>query len=381
MVSSESDNGGSRPSGGGGTRGTPGGQPRTQVFRKRDGRILGGVCAGLPRIWGLGTNGLRFAFVLAALLGGIGVVLYIACWLVIPLEGREDGDEPTRTIVVLAWGGGALLAIVVVAALSATATAFGLGWLVFALAAITLAGSLLIQRSALAAACAAAIAALTLPATAVALSSIDIQPQSGSKLEQPATASALERATYTSGFGAMLIDLRHTKLPTSGRLTMHIHAGLRQTIVALPSERCVRVQIKYDVHPLARNLAALLTSRQDMRYDGVLLFGRVFAIDTNQGVANSLGAGRGPTLTIDFISQGGGLVVRDFPDAVAPFEEQNWPGFPVTLEPRPPFDQSPFKSESAKLKRQQLNSWRRRHQVQVADQRLVDKLMEGPCNR
>ena len=43
----------------------------------------------------------------------------------------------------------------------------------------------------------------------------------------------------------------------------------------------------------------------------------------------------GPTLHVDFASDGGSLVVRDYPDAVNPDVQPDWPGYPVYLEARP----------------------------------------------
>src|ERR1700722_414792 len=106
-------------------------QPAARIVRVREGRLLGGVCAGLPDVWGLGTNGRRLLFVLAGLLGGIGVVAYLTCWLVIPAEDQDLTADPVRNVVLLAWATGGLVMLVLVAAAAAAATVFGLGWVVF----------------------------------------------------------------------------------------------------------------------------------------------------------------------------------------------------------------------------------------------------------
>lgn len=374
MMSSESDN----PT------------PRVQIFRRREGRILGGVCAGLPKIWGLGTNGLRVLFVLAALLGGIGIVLYCACWLVMPAGDTDFDSQASRPIVIFAWALAGLIALILIVTVSTVATIFGLGWLVLALAAVLLAIAMLVgaRNSLPAPAVMVTLAALTLPATAVALSPIRLSMQSGAKIVRPATATQVAHTTYTSGFGTMLIDLRRTQLPASGDLTMHIDAGLRRTIVALPNDACVRVRVNYHLHRLASNLATLFKQGnfgQGMisEFYGVVLFGRAHgtAIDDSHGSVDSPGTGQGPTLTIDFSSQGGSLFVRDYPYTVAPDNQPTWPGFWVTPEPRPNFNKAPLKGESAKLKREQLNSWQRRHKLEVANARVINKLMGGPCSR
>lgn len=56
--------------------------------------ILGGVAAGLARHLGLPVLWVRAGFVLAAVLGGLGVALYAALWIVLPADSRFATDTP-----------------------------------------------------------------------------------------------------------------------------------------------------------------------------------------------------------------------------------------------------------------------------------------------
>ena len=68
-------------------------QPR-RATRVRRGRLLGGVCVGLAAHLGWSVAVVRVLFVLAALMGGFGVVLYAAYWAWLPIS---DGPEvPAR---------------------------------------------------------------------------------------------------------------------------------------------------------------------------------------------------------------------------------------------------------------------------------------------
>jgi phage shock protein PspC (stress-responsive transcriptional regulator) len=58
------------------------------VVRRREGRRIAGVAAGIGAAFGLDPNLVRVAFVVLALAGGAGVALYGAAWLVLPSEGR-----------------------------------------------------------------------------------------------------------------------------------------------------------------------------------------------------------------------------------------------------------------------------------------------------
>ena len=54
---------------------------RRALVRPVAGRMFGGVAAGLANYLGISVGLMRFAFVVAAILGGTGVALYIAGWL------------------------------------------------------------------------------------------------------------------------------------------------------------------------------------------------------------------------------------------------------------------------------------------------------------
>ena len=61
-----------------------------RLVRVRDGRWLGGVSAGLGRYFDVNPLVYRIAFAALALAGGTGVLLYLAAWLVMPDEDRDE---------------------------------------------------------------------------------------------------------------------------------------------------------------------------------------------------------------------------------------------------------------------------------------------------
>jgi signal transduction histidine kinase/phage shock protein PspC (stress-responsive transcriptional regulator) len=65
-------------------------EPR-RATRVRRGRLLGGVCAGIAEHLGWSVGVVRVLFVVAALMGGFGIVLYAAYWAWLPMS---DGDGP-----------------------------------------------------------------------------------------------------------------------------------------------------------------------------------------------------------------------------------------------------------------------------------------------
>jgi phage shock protein C len=57
--------------------------------RSRDDRMIAGVCGGAAKLLGIDTTLVRVLLVAATLFGfGLGAVLYLVCWIVVPEEGR-----------------------------------------------------------------------------------------------------------------------------------------------------------------------------------------------------------------------------------------------------------------------------------------------------
>jgi phage shock protein C len=71
--------------------GTPSPGTHRVLRRSRDDRVVAGVCGGLGRYLGVDSVLLRIAFVILAVLGGSGILLYLLAWIVLPEE--RPGDE------------------------------------------------------------------------------------------------------------------------------------------------------------------------------------------------------------------------------------------------------------------------------------------------
>jgi phage shock protein PspC (stress-responsive transcriptional regulator) len=334
---------------------------------------VGGVCAGLARLRGLPVAWLRLAFVAAALVGGLGVLVYLACWIIIPAEGEQEARGP-RELVVLAKACAGGVGLVTLGALGAAGTVFGFGWVVLVLAAVVLVAALASWPRVGPGWTLLPVAALALPSVALAAGNVRVTAQTADAAYAPRTFSDIPRAGYRSGLGMLLVDLRRTSLPVSGEAPLRIDAGVRRTMVALPHGRCVHVSVRYHVRDFAARAASLLSGRPQP--DAVVsVFGQ-----RQYGGSGEIPAGdhrvAGPTLTIDFTSAGGGLYVRDYPDGPDPRGRPDWPGFGVSPEDRP--DVTGLHRKEA---RRVIAAWRQRRRAQVADARRVALLMHGPCAR
>jgi phage shock protein PspC (stress-responsive transcriptional regulator) len=59
---------------------------RPALRRDTRNKVLGGVCAGIARTYGLNTTGLRLAFVLSCILPGPQFIAYLLLWVFIPAD-------------------------------------------------------------------------------------------------------------------------------------------------------------------------------------------------------------------------------------------------------------------------------------------------------
>src|SRR5437667_11817696 len=110
-----------------------------RLERSRSDRMVAGVCGGLARYFDIHPVFHRVGFVVLTLLGGAGILIYLAAALVMPDEGKEDSfaarvlrersDRPWPLV------GLALVAIAGAALLSrATLWHAGVSWLFLLLA-------------------------------------------------------------------------------------------------------------------------------------------------------------------------------------------------------------------------------------------------------
>lgn len=67
-----------------------------KLYRIPSEGMIGGVCAGLAEYLNADPTVIRLAFVLLALAGMSGVLIYIIMWLIVPIkpETSSSSDEP-----------------------------------------------------------------------------------------------------------------------------------------------------------------------------------------------------------------------------------------------------------------------------------------------
>ena len=256
-------------------------------------RIIGGVCGGLGRYFGIDATLVRIGMVALALLGGTGLIVYAAALVLVEADGEvAPGPHDTRdraiavalaitlTIVGLAAGGfgaGGLfpLGLLCVAGLAvwwfvsgerptgsartiAYRAALGVGLLVgcFALAVGSFFASgfgggvvvaslvVAIGASLFAAAFFGGARWLVLPALAIALplgfvsaTGIDLNGGFGERNVRPGTLAEVKQG-YRLGAGQLVIDLRDVKLP-AGDHHVKVGIGTGHALVLVAPDVCI----------------------------------------------------------------------------------------------------------------------------------------------
>ncbi len=67
-----------------------------KLYRSRTDSMLGGVCSGLAEYLDADPTIIRIVFVLLALLGGHGILLYLILWVIMPPKPETTITPPTE---------------------------------------------------------------------------------------------------------------------------------------------------------------------------------------------------------------------------------------------------------------------------------------------
>lgn len=78
-----------------GAQPAPGNGKRLRLSARE--RMIGGVCGGLGEFLELDPVLFRAAFLVLAVVGGLGILLYAVLWLLIPAPAPEEAAPPSRS--------------------------------------------------------------------------------------------------------------------------------------------------------------------------------------------------------------------------------------------------------------------------------------------
>jgi phage shock protein PspC (stress-responsive transcriptional regulator) len=222
-------------------------EPR-RLSRPKDDRWVGGVAAGLGAYFDLSAAIYRIAFVVLALAGGTGVLLYIVAWLVIPDEGATDSiaaeelrkhrERPRRLL------GLALIAFVGIVVLSEAHVWPSPGnlWLVVVLGIAAIAwwrlGPSSPTRRRLVVASIVAVAVFAVTALVVAIR-VPLFAGIGHRADAPVVAADIH-SRYELGIGKLRLDFSGVELP-KGETFVKATVGVGDVNVTVPADATVDV--------------------------------------------------------------------------------------------------------------------------------------------
>jgi len=222
-----------------------------RLERSRSHRILAGVSGGLGEYFDLNPAFFRLGFVVLTLLGGAGILVYLAALLVIPDEGKEDSiaasalegrRERPWPFIGLAVAGVALAVLLTRATIWPGA---GIGWVLILLAGLVILRSstresarphrLLKWILGILATLVVAIAVAT--AVTAAWFDVSLGDGVGSRVVAPTSAAEL-KPSYELGIGNLRVDLSDV-----GTLTTESHVlakvGLGELRIVVPRDASV----------------------------------------------------------------------------------------------------------------------------------------------
>ena len=66
-----------------------------KLYKASEGKMLDGVCAGVAEYFGIDPTAVRVLWALITLFWGAGIILYIACMIIIPRKpsGFIEGEK------------------------------------------------------------------------------------------------------------------------------------------------------------------------------------------------------------------------------------------------------------------------------------------------
>lgn len=240
-----------------------------RLHRSRSDRTLAGVCGGLADYFEIHSAVFRVAFVVMTLLGGAGVLIYLAAALVMPAEGKRESivTAALRSLRDRPWPllGLGLMAIAGAAALSSlTFWPGGEAWVFLLLGGAVIlwialragGGEGVTQRPALTeedsrhirrrrrrlALAVASVVAVLLTLAAVLAAVFDVQFRHGVDERSHVVASMEElRSDYRLGIGELRVDLRSVPLP-AGETHLEARVDIGALRVIVPDNVALRVR-------------------------------------------------------------------------------------------------------------------------------------------
>ncbi len=246
------------------TAATPPAAPR--LHRSSTHRVLGGVAGGLGERFDVDANIFRVAFVVFAILWGVGIAIYLAMWAILPRDGvapaaavePAEGRSRLRTTRNTLLTGAGVVVAIVLALLLVASIGHGPGphalrglvvfWLILlvllAFVVTRVAGTGRSIFRAIGAMIATVLVLLVIAGGAfmayLASTGVPFSGGIGSRAWAPVALTDVQH-NYRNGIGSELVDLSGVTFPTAGYV-VHASVGVGVLTVDVPARAVVDVR-------------------------------------------------------------------------------------------------------------------------------------------
>jgi len=262
----------------------------TRLERSTSDRKIAGVAGGLGRYFDLNPNVFRLGFVILTVLGGAGVLVYLAAVLVMPVEGEEQSiaaralaerRERPAPLIGLGLVGVALAVLLSRGDLWPSA---GAGWVLILVGGLVILwaarherGSRRVLKVIVAVTSLLSLAVATAAIVAFSWFDVSLSDGIGDRTYAPATA-ADTKPSYSLGVGNLRLDLSQLSAPAR----IKAHVGVGELKVVVPRDAAVTVDAKakagdvyvFNHHDDGTN-AAVQTGRGALVVDAKVGAGRI----------------------------------------------------------------------------------------------------------
>jgi phage shock protein PspC (stress-responsive transcriptional regulator) len=232
-----------------------------RLERSRSDRKLAGVSGGLAQYFDLDPIVFRIGFILLTVLGGSGLLVYVAGWLILPEEGKDESiaaevlrNRREKPWALIGLGLLALAGLILLGSNDFWPSGTGL-WIGLAIV-----GAIILWRQrradrgrrrvlpiVLGVLAALIVAAVASGAVAVATLG-NLGDGVGDQSYRVSSPADLSR-TYKLGIGELELDLSNVQLP-AGRTPLRLRAGMGRIHLVVPQDAVVAYRAKADAGDL-----------------------------------------------------------------------------------------------------------------------------------
>jgi len=232
-----------------------------RLERSRTDRKIAGVAGGLARYFDLDPIIFRIGFIILTVLGGSGLLVYVAGWLILPEEGKDESiaaeilrNRKEKPWALIGLGLLALAGLILVGNKNFWPSGGGV-WVVLAIV-----GAIILWRQRrgergrrrtlrVFLGVLAALIVAVVASAAVAVAAIgNLGDGVGDRTYRVSSPADLSQ-TYKLGIGTLELDLSHAQLP-AGRTPLRLRVGLGRVHLVVPNDAVVAYRAKGHVGDL-----------------------------------------------------------------------------------------------------------------------------------